>query len=440
MARRKFHDWPALTSLAADLIRTGKCQPLYMDLADALGIPRPTLDAGLRRLGITADLLATPDRWPEVKARAVSRPREAGVPTPAAHFHGIAAADVVKHLRDGPLALEALANRLDRGQDAVALALEAMAQAGYGVVREETTVKLPRYTPPARAPVLLDGASRHVRFAVASDWYIASKAAQVSALRAFLDVAVKKHECEHILVPGDVCAGYGVYRGQANEVYAIGADDQLDALINTVPEYKGVQFYVLGGNHDYSFIKTSGFNIVDAACRRRADWTYLGFDEATVPLTESLDIVLWHPSGGVPYALSYRGQKFAAELAQRELADIIVGKKERPRTRFVFWGHLHVADSFPYGPIRVTGPGCFEGRNSYLKQKGLTPQIQGIVVEAWLTDEGLIQRHVAHEYSFIEQEDDWKTAYQPALARRGRERVVPLYRLKESKAQAGRGR
>jgi hypothetical protein len=146
---------------------------------------------------------------------------------------------------------------------------------------------------------------------------------------------------------------------------------------------------------------------------------------------------MWHPSGGVPYALTYRGQKFAAELAQRELVEIITGKKERPRTRFIFWGHLHVAASFPHGPIQVIGPGCFEGRNSYLKQKGLTPMIQGVVVEAKITDEGLIQEFTAHELRYVEQEDDWHNAWIPSQARQAHERIVPMFRLSKAKAAGG---
>lgn len=429
---RRYHDWPALTKRAAALITSGQVEPQFTALADALKIPRPTVDTAFRSLGITADILANPDRWPKVEARVVSKHNTVSDES-GRLFQGLRAEDVITWLRKRPMTLPALANVLDRGTDTVQAAVKEMIAAGFGIQEESQLLSVPKYVQPQRAPVLSDAKSRYVKFAVASDWHTSSKACQISALRAFLDLAVKKHGCTAILVPGDLTAGQGVYRGQQNEVYAYGASDQKDALINAVPAYPGVTYYMLGGNHDYSHMKQSGYDIIRDSCQARPDWIYLGYDEAVVPLTEDLDIALWHPSGGVPYALTYRGQKYAAELAQRELYEVVSGKKERPRTRFIFWGHLHVAASFPHGPIRVIGPGCFEGKNSYLKQKGLTPKIQGVVVEAWLTDNNLIQHSVVHEYEYEEIEEDWRHAYIPSAVKAAAQRVTPMYTFKQNK-------
>jgi len=137
--------------------------------------------------------------------------------------------------------------------------------------------------------------------------------------------------------------------------------------------------------------------------------------------------ILWHPSGGVPYAVSYKGQKFAAQISRQELTDVVVGEKPAPTVRFIFWGHLHVSDLFPHGPIWVIGPGCFEGTNGYLKTKGLTPVIQGIVMEADVTETGLITRIHPHPISFVEQERDYMCGWVPALERRPKTELDPLY-------------
>lgn len=431
------HDWPALTAKAAELIRSGKVRPTFSDLAGGLGVSRATLDGRFRESGITKDLLPHPDQWPAVTVTAPAKPtRPAGEGAPAS-WEGLTWAMVAKALAKGPKTARELADLFDRGVPTIEKALEAMARDGQNVARSAQEYRLPPYAAPERAPVLSDSPSGHVRFAVASDLHIASKAAQVSAMRAFLDLAVNRYGCRHILVPGDVVAGFRVYRGQENEVYAASASDQLDALVNTVPTFPGVTFYVMGGNHDYSWIKGAGFNIVQLACQQRPDWVYMGYDEATVPLTPDLDVAMWHPSGGVPYALTYRGQKYAEQLGQRELTEVIVGQKERPRTRFVFWGHLHVSASFPFGPIRVVGPGCFEGRNSYLKQKGLTPMIQGVVIDADITPEGMISEYTERAIPFVEKEDDYHNAYSPQAARAARARhVEPLFYLGGSAAEA----
>jgi hypothetical protein len=226
---------------------------------------------------------------------------------------------------------------------------------------------------------------------------------------------------ENFLVTGDILAGNDVYKGQVNDLYAHGANEQMESLCHSLPEIEGVRYHMIGGNHDYSFMKSAGLNVVKMAAGMRQDFRYCGFDQAEVPLVAYRDevtvsAILWHPSGGVPYALSYRGQKIAAEISRKELMEVILEKKPSPTVRFIFWGHLHVSDMFPHGPIWVIGPGCFEGTTSYLKAKGLTPVIQGLIIEAEITENGLLAGVHVHAYPFIEAEEDYHCGWEPSLA------------------------
>jgi predicted phosphodiesterase len=206
----------------------------------------------------------------------------------------------------------------------------------------------------------------------------------------------------------------------------------VDSLCNTLPQWKDTRYIMIGGNHDYSFMKMNGHNVIQAAAGKRKDFVYAGFDQAEIPLIErdhqvKASAVLWHPSGGVPYALSYRGQKFAAEVTRDELAEVVMDEKPSPTVRFVIWGHLHVADWFPYGPIEVFGPGCFEGTNGYLKAKGLRPTIRGLIVEADIAENGLIASTHIHPLNFMEREDDYHAAYNPMLAREAKMKIEPVF-------------
>jgi len=181
---------------------------------------------------------------------------------------------------------------------------------------------------------------------------------------------------------------------------------QLTALDWLLPRLDGLAYYAIGGNHDYSFLKSVGYNIVAAFAVAREDVTYLGFDVADVPITDQVDVLLYHPSGGVPYALSYRLQKGMEQIAFEELSTV-AKSGENPKMRLVMAGHLHVSMTMQRGPIMGMQCGCFEGQTNYLKRKMLFPSIGGYVVEMWLTDAGLIQR-VRHEWvPFLEIEKDY---------------------------------
>jgi len=334
-------------------------------------------------------------------------------------------------LKKKPLSLTELADALDRGSTSVSGALDAMIADGYEFTREDNRI-MADYQPAPVLPTLWDQPRERIRFAVGSDVHFGSRHMQASSLLRFIRLAVEEYEVRHFLWAGDMTAGVGVYRGQANDLYAHSAEDQLESLVKTIPHYDDVQHIMIGGNHDYSFMKQNGFNIVKTACEKREDFTYAGFDYADVPLTQdkrgnvTASAVLWHPSGGVPYALSYRGQKMAAEVTRQEMAELVMEEKHSPTVRFVFWGHLHVSDMFPHGPIWVVGPGCFEGTNGYLKQKGLRPVVQGLIVEADVTDKGILAGVHLHPIPFLEQEDDYLAAWVPQSARDA-ERIEPVF-------------
>jgi hypothetical protein len=115
-----------------------------------------------------------------------------------------------------------------------------------------------------------------------------------------------------------------------------------------------------------------------------------------------------HPSGGVPYAISYRLQKTVEQIAYSELSGIAYGSKERPSIRFVLSGHLHIQMQAMFGSILGLQAGCFEGQTNYLKRKGLFPSIGGWIIKASLGKNGLLKNFEAKFYIFEEIIDDWE--------------------------------
>jgi len=248
-------------------------------------------------------------------------------------------------------------------------------------------------------------AYKEIIFAVAGDLHFGSRSVQITALKEFCEICRKKG-VKHILGPGDITAGYGVYAGQLYDLYAVTPEEQADSLLANLPE--GFDWYLMGGNHDHSFIKKGGLNIFSVIKRRRKDIHYLGFDDVDIPILNNTELKMIHPSGGVPYAISYRLQKSAEQISYSELSKIAYGAKDRPSIRFILSGHLHIQMQAMFGSIFGAQTGCFEGQTNYLKRKGLFPAIGGYIIKASLGTNGLLRNFEAKFYIFNEIEDDWK--------------------------------
>jgi hypothetical protein len=209
--------------------------------------------------------------------------------------------------------------------------------------------------------------------------------------------------------------GVGGYRGQEQDMIPVLrmagtkgriTQGQIWLATHNMPRKDGLTYYNLGGNHDYWHVINSGIDAVAEISRQRDDMIYLGYDVADLPLTDKVDVRLFHPTGGVPYALSYRLQKSLEQMAFDELTRAIV-ENDNPKMRLLIAGHLHVEVKFQRGPMVAVHPGCFEGQTNYLKRKGLYPSIGGSIFRIRLSDGGLVTRCEYTFIPFVEIENDW---------------------------------
>ena len=241
-------------------------------------------------------------------------------------------------------------------------------------------------------------------FGVASDLHFGSKSCQITALKDFCEIC-RLEGVKHIFSPGDLTAGINVYPGQIYDLYESNITGQTNSLLANLPT--GFQWYFLGGNHDYAFIKSTGFNVLSYMANKRDDIHYVGFDDADVPILKNVDLKMIHPSGGVPYSISYRLQKNVEQVAYNELRKLADGNN-KSRIRFILAGHLHIQMQAMFGNIFGCQCGCFEGRTNYLKRKGLFPHIGGYIIKVSLNKNGQIKNFDAKFHMFDEIEDDWK--------------------------------
>lgn len=193
-----------------------------------------------------------------------------------------------------------------------------------------------------------------------------------------------------ILHAGDMFTGGGnMFKGQYQELKIIGADKQKEYVRDTYPNV-GIPTFVVSGNHDLDYYKTSGIDIVSQLTDMRPDITYLGQLGAFLELS-GITFYVAHGEGGVPYARSYKPQRLLEGFDVNNLPDVAI------------WGHWHITEHLPkYKGVISMCPGCFEHQSSYLKRKGLMPDIGGVILELTLADTPKGKKIIRHKFEFID--------------------------------------
>jgi len=265
--------------------------------------------------------------------------------------------------------------------------LEELSSRGF-IIRKGD---LPPVDQTYRMPKLLEP----IEIGVVSDPHLGSNYQQLTHLHDFYDFCADRG-IKTILNAGDICAGNGnVYRGQIYEMFIHGADATVDYVVKNYPHRRGIKTMAIAGNHDESFLKNDGTDIVSRVAEKRTDFDYLGMHGAYVKLG-NIKIYLMHPSGGVAYARSYKVQKIVEQFSPQNKPHIL------------FCGHYHITNHLPmYRNVEAFNVGCFEAQTPYLKRKGLYPSIGGLIVKIYPTEEGLDGISTRWKFYYEPIEDDY---------------------------------
>lgn len=214
---------------------------------------------------------------------------------------------------------------------------------------------------------------KHFRFGVVSDTHFCSIHEKIHELHEFY-AHCKRQGVDTVVNAGDIVAGWGIYKGQENEVHTYGADAQIAYVVKNYPKVKGIKTAFITGNHDLSWWNRSGVDIGAKVAEQREDMVYLGQYEGFLNIG-GVKIQLSHPDGGGAYALSYNAQKIAEQIPS--------GKKPH----ILIFGHWHTSHYFSYRNIHILNAGCFEGQSLFLKRKGINPVIGGWIIDIEVADD-----------------------------------------------------
>jgi len=177
---------------------------------------------------------------------------------------------------------------------------------------------------------------------------------------------------------GDFVDGIDVYRGQVYELFIHGAQSQTDYAIKYYPKHKNITTYVLGGNHDYSFIKKSNTDIFRDIVQERHDIVFMGYHSRFVKFGP-ISMYLVHGDGA------------ANNSRLKRTMDKITQKVD-----MVLVGHYHIFNYLPmYRGMIGWQLGCFQAQTPYLKRRSYFPEVGGIILTIHKGKKGSIR--IIHE-------------------------------------------
>lgn len=206
-----------------------------------------------------------------------------------------------------------------------------------------------------------------LKIGVLADTHLGSRFQQLTALYEFYDYACRQG-VQAFVHAGDLTDGpYTMHVGMIHDQFIHRYDEAVAYCIDVYPRHEKPT-YMITGNHDLSWVKNNGGNIVRDVCRARDDLHFVADNMGYVKLG-SLKWCLFHGTGAVPYAMSYRLQKTVESFSSENKPHLLVK------------GHHHMALQIFIRNVLCFEAGCFQAQTNFLASKNLHPQIGGWIVE-----------------------------------------------------------
>lgn len=239
----------------------------------------------------------------------------------------------------------------------------------------------PHSTMPAvRVPYPTRRAAERVGFTVVSDPHAGSDYTRRNAVRAHVAEGVRRGHVATIL-PGDLVDGHYDEHGKF-ECSDVGADEQVDNLLDMLERHRGHVYYLTLGNHCNTFWAKSGVNIGEllegrAARRGRRDVRYVGARAGRVTLGSScwsagVAVEMWHPGGRNPGNVVSKVHERCGRYKRGHEPDV------------VFVGHWHTfAHTVHSRGIHIVTCPSFQGEGSEFSRSMVGPScVGGLFAEA----------------------------------------------------------
>jgi len=215
-----------------------------------------------------------------------------------------------------------------------------------------------------------------IRFTLTGDLHLGSLYTNPDHVFQMFDES-EKAGCEFIAVGGDVVEGMSNRAGHVYELSHIGYDAQKSHAKDILGEW-GRIMYMIDGNHDRWFIKSSGAYVVKDICEALGErFIFLGHDEGDISLKGKTTIKMWHGEDGNSYAISYRVQKIIESLTGG-LKPGILSCHHVHKFNYIFERHIH-----------AISPGCIQMQSKWMRGKRIAAHTGFVICDAWVNNQGI---------------------------------------------------
>lgn len=222
----------------------------------------------------------------------------------------------------------------------------------------------------------VDSCSTHIPLLLISDTHLCSKYDRLDILRYLYEKA-QDRGIRHILHSGDFTDGRSNRPEHIYELRETSYEGQVDYCVEKYPTFDG-RTYVISGNHDDWWYKSTGSEIVKAIANRRDDIVYLGSDVADLSIGK-LKIRLFHGKGGLAYAKSYKVQKYLDSIPLDERPDILQT------------GHIHQSFYMKQDSTHCFQTSCLEDLTPFARSMGMSNDKSVWWVDVYMNDKGNVQ-------------------------------------------------
>ena len=261
-------------------------------------------------------------------------------------------------------------------------------------------ITLGRYVQPAENKIVIPLKiydNRWIRFGLLSDTHLNSKYQRLEVLNAIYDIC-KKEDLHHLFHSGNIIDGYG--RFNRYDVLNAGTDEQIRYCIENYPQREGITtHFITADDHEGWIVQREHINIgksiqQEAKSNGREDLNFLGHVEADVLFkvgSKPTRLRLFHPGGGISYAMSYQPQKIVESMSGGEKPDILAV------------GHYHKLGAFDWRNVDVLLTGCVEDQTPFMRKKHIAAHIGFYIITANIAPDGSINRIIPEKIKFYDK-------------------------------------
>jgi predicted phosphodiesterase len=172
---------------------------------------------------------------------------------------------------------------------------------------------------------------------------------------------------------GDVHEGLSHRPGHVYECSHVGYSQQLEHSREVFGQWTDTPIYMIDGNHDRWYIKSTGALIVKELCAGQENLYYLGHDEGDIDIN-GVVVRLWHGEDAGSYALSYRLQKLIEAFSGGEKPNVLIT------------GHTHKALYIFERNVHCVSAGTIQKQSSWMRSKRLAAHVGFWIIKMTIND------------------------------------------------------